>query len=302
MPSNTLLYKALIPLLFVFLWSTGFIGAKYGLPHADPLTFLFMRMLTAALLLYLAVAITNGRWPAGIREICHAATVGVLIHAVYLGGVFVAISKGTDAGFSALIVSLQPLLTVVFAGIWLGESVSFTKIAGIALGLAGVCLVLLADNFTGATADVSQIDFSKHLSSGLLLCLMSLVAITVGTIYQKHFCTKISLLPSVCIQYTAATVVLLPVAATTESMSINWNAEFVFAYLWLVLALSLGAVLLLMWLIKRGNASNVASLFYLVPPFTAFEAWLLFDESLSSISVAGILLSITGVAIIVRNA
>ena len=298
---RTIVSSMLIPLLFVFLWSTGFIGAKYGLPYADPLTFLFIRMWLAAVIFYLAASTYECIWPDNLLDVAHVSVVGVLFHALYLGGVFVAISRGTDAGFAALIVSLQPLLTVVLAFVFLAEPLSASKLTGVALGLLGVCLVLAA-SATGQQFSLHNLLVSsKAESSGLVLCLWSLLAISAGTIYQKRFCFQIDLLPSMCIQYVAASAALLLMAQATEPMAVQWRIEFTLTLIWLVLALSLGAVLLLMWLIRRDNAGNVASLFYLVPPFTAIEAWLLFGETMSQEAIAGLLLSAVGVALVVRK-
>lgn len=300
MQTQSAWYSTLIPLLFVFLWSTGFIGAKLGLPYADPLTFLFIRMWMAATLFYLAVSISKSNWTLTPREMFHATVVGILFHALYLGGVFVAISLGTDAGFSALIVSMQPLLTVLLAYLFLSERMNAAKLIGIGLGLAGAALVIMSKKTSGqVTTAVSLLTDSSLI--GLTLCLWSLLAISVGTIYQKKFCAQIDLLPSACIQYVAAASLLLPMAIITEPMKVVWHSKFALALLWLVLALSLGAVLLLLLLIRRNNAGNVASLFYLVPPFTAIEAWILFGETVSLMDIAGIALIVSGVALVLKT-
>lgn len=279
-----------IPLLFVFLWSTGFIGAKYGLPYAEPFTFLFVRMTIAASLLFVIAHIFKEPWPLRLIDYGHVAIVGVLIHGVYLGGVFFAISIGIDAGLSALIVSLQPLVTVLLAARFLSEKITSMTITGIALGLAGVLMVVFDDGI-GSTHTVP---------AGLIACVFSLLAISIGTVYQKRYCGNVALLPGVCIQFTANAVFLVLLANYYETMKINWTADFIFALSWLVLVLSLGAVLLLMWLIQRGNAGQVASLFYLVPPFAAVEAWWLFDETLSGVALVGMALCVAGVAVVVR--
>lgn len=281
----------LIPLLFVFLWSTGFISAKFGLPYAEPFTFLFIRMLIASALLFVATFFIKSLWPARLIDYLHVAIVGVLIHGVYLGGVFFAISRGLDAGISALIVSLQPLLTVMLAITYLNETLNRKKTIGIALGLVGVVVVISA---RGVGTD-------QIIPTGLLFCTFSLIGISAGTIYQKKFCGNLGLLPAVCIQYVATALFLLPIVLTFETMKIDWDIHFIFALSWLVLVLSLGAVILLMVLIERGDASQVAGLFYLVPPFTAVEAWLLFNEQLSAIAIAGIGLCVWGVALVIRS-
>ncbi|MEM7257421.1 MAG: DMT family transporter [Pseudomonadota bacterium] len=291
MATNSLTTRYLIPLLFVFLWSTGFIGAKYGLPYAEPFTFLFVRMAIAASLLFTIALFLRVPWPEKLLDYGHVSVVGILIHGVYLGGVFYAISIGIDAGLSALIVSLQPLVTVILAAWWLSESVTGLKIAGIVAGLIGVLMVVFDGGLT----------FKHTVPAGLLACVFSLLAISVGTVYQKRFCSNIALLPAVCIQFTANTVFLLIPAYHLETMQIAWAGDFIFALSWLILALSLGAVLLLMWLIQRGNAGEVASLFYLVPPFAALEAWLLFNETLSGVALVGMAFCVVGVALVVRT-
>lgn len=289
---QTKFYSAvLIPLLFVFLWSTGFIGAKYGLPYAEPFTFLFVRMVIASALLYAATLFTRAQWPTRLVDYLHVAVVGICIHGVYLGGVFFAISRGLDAGISALIVSLQPLITVMLAITFLNETLDRRKALGIVIGLVGVVIVIMA---RGVGTD-------RIIPIGLLFCTFSLIGISAGTVYQKRFCKNISLLPAVCIQYLATAFFLLPAATTFETMQIQWNGHFIFALAWLVLVLSLGAVILLMLLIERGDASQVAGLFYLVPPFTAVEAWLLFNEQMSATAVFGIVLCVLGVALVIRS-
>lgn len=291
MPHNKLVATVLIPLLFVFLWSTGFIGAKYGLPYAEPFTFLFVRMIIAAALLYVATLVTNAQWPTRLVDYLHVAVVGICIHGVYLGGIFFAISRGLDAGISALIVSLQPLITVVLAVTFLSERLDRKKATGIVIGLVGVVIVITARG-VGANGVIPL---------SLLICTFSLIAISVGTVYQKKFCRNIGLLPAVCIQYLATAYFLLPIALSFETMQIQWTGHFIFALAWLVLALSLGAVILLMVLIERGDASQVAGLFYLVPPFTAVEAWLLFNEQLSATAVIGVVICVIGVALVINS-
>lgn len=277
-----------IPLIFVLMWSTGFIFTRMGVPYAEPLTFLCLRMMIAAALVLLITFFIKVQWPRRWTDWFHSAVVGILIHGVYLGGVFLAIDKGLDAGIAALIVGLQPLLTVAFAAIWLAESLTVQKMTGILLGLIGISMVIL---YRGANIDLSA-------KTGLWFCTASLIAISVGTLYQKKFCTQTDLLPATFIQYLANSVFLSVLVIRYESLQIDWTGEFIFALTWLVLVLSLGAVMLLMWLIKHGEAGKVASLFYLVPPVVALEAWILFDEKLNWITVAGMALSAAGVWIV----
>ena len=271
------------PLLFVVLWSTGFIGARLGLPHSEPLTFLFVRyLLVVALLLVLAV-LGKAPWPARGRDWFHIGVAGLLIHGVYLGGVFIAISIGLPAGVAALVVGLQPLLVAVGAGLLLRETVVRRQWLGLALGLAGVALVLANKLGTGFELQA------------LLPCLVSLLAITCGNLYQKRFCPQFDWRTGAIAQFVPTVVFTGLAAALTETLRIDWVPEMVFAMGWLVLVLSLGAVSLLNWLIRNNNAVNVASLFYLVPPCTAVVAWLLFGESFGGTALAGMGFVVWGV-------
>ncbi len=276
-------------MLFVLLWSTGYIGAKYGLPYAEPFTLLFLRFVLALLLLAPLVAWLKPAMAMSGRERGHLMVSGLLLHGVYLGGVFAAIGLGLSAGLTALIVGAQPLLTSLAAPLLLGERPRLLHWIGVLLGLAGVTLILGG----GADADVAL--------PALLAAVAALVGITAGTLYQKRFCTQHDLLAVTVHQYLPTVVLFGVVALGFETREVEWTAQFVAALLWLVLALSLGAILLLTWLIKHGEASKVASLFYLVPPATAVEAWLLFDEPLGWIKVAGIALVALGVWLVMRR-
>lgn len=280
----------LLPGIFVFLWSTGFIGSKIVTQHAPPLTFLAMRFTLAAIVLIPIIFLYKSRWPDKISDYCHSAIVGALVHAVYLGGVFWAISLGTGAGISSLIVGLQPLLTLCLSVALLGEKTGPLKIIGTFIGLIGFAVVI-----------AEQTGISELSTTGLLLCSASLLGISAGTVYQKKISTTIDLLPGIFLQYLGALAVLLPFAVLLEPLQIDWNAEFIFATLWLVLVLSIGAILLLMMLIRRADAGDVASLFYLVPPLTALEAFLLFGEKLSLIAIGGMLLCVAGVAMVLHK-
>ena len=287
--SNPAVTSILLPTLFVFLWSTGFIGSKVVTQHAPPLTFLAMRMTMAAIVLFPILFITKSRWPTRTSDYVHSAVVGALVHAVYLGGVFWAISLGTGAGLSALIVGLQPVLTLCLSVIFLAEKAGPLKIAGVLTGFAGFIIVI---------AERTGID--ELSTTSLLLCTASLIGISAGTVYQKKITASVDLLPGVFIQYIGAFMLLLPFAILLEPFDITWNSEFILATLWLVMVLSIGAVLLLMMLIHKSDAGNVASLFYLVPPLTALEAFLLFGESLSLIAIGGMLLCVAGVAMVLH--
>lgn len=280
-----------IPALFVVLWSTGFIGARLGLPHAGPLTFLSLRYALAAALLALVALAMRAPWPRRPIEIGHYAAAGLLVHGVYLGGVFLGISLGVEAGVSALIVGLQPLLTAALAGAVLGERVAPRQWAGLGLGLLGVALVL-ARKLGGGPGD----------AWGGLACVAALAGITAGTLYQKRFCAGMDLRTGGAVQFTAAGLATAPLALLFEGFRVEWDGEFAFALLWLVLVLSLGAVSLLYVLIRRGAAAQVASLFFLVPPCTALIAWPLFGETLGPVALLGMALTAAGVALASRGA
>lgn len=272
------------PFLFVFLWSTGFIGAKFGLPYADALSFLLVRyFLVIGLMTALALA-TRAPWPSDPRRWLHIGISGVLVHAFYLGGVFVAIQHGLPAGITALVVGMQPLLTAFGAGMFLGEKVTPRQWGGLALGLVGVFLVL-----SGKVAADAPLD------AMLIPAVVALLAITAGTLYQKKFCPSFDLRTGSVIQFLPTAALTALAIALFGEFRIDWAPPFVFALGWLVLVLSLGAISLLNLLIRSGSAVNVASLFYLTPPTTAVIAWLLFDETLSGAALAGLVLAVGGV-------
>ncbi|MGE5769821.1 MAG: DMT family transporter [Betaproteobacteria bacterium] len=281
--------QRLYPLFFVFLWSTGFIGAKFGLPFAEPLSFLLTRYaLVIALMAAIALA-TRAPWPAQPAQWLHIAVSGVLVHAVYLGGVFVAIKHGLPAGITALVVGMQPLLTAFGAGWLLGERVTARQWTGLALGFIGVGLVV-AGKFGDAP-----------LGPMLIPALVALLGITAGTLYQKRFCAQFDLRTGSVIQFVPTALVTAVAVALFEDYRIEWTGEFLFALGWLVLVLSLGAISLLNLLIRSGSAVNVASLFYLTPPTTALIAWAIFGEMLTSTAAAGMVLAVSGVYLVART-
>jgi len=273
------------PALFVFLWSTGFVGAKFGLPYAEPLTFLLMRYALVIVLMALAAVISGAQWPKTVSAYVHLAVAGILMQAIYLGGVFLAIKQGLPAGMVSLLVGLQPLLTAILAIAVLGEAVSRRQWAGLVLGITGTALVLSG-----------RIEGGFSLS-GVWPALFALLAITLGSLYQKRFCPHFDWRTGSAIQFLAAALVTLPLAVAFEGFHVQFTGEFIFALGWLVFVLSLGAISLLNYLIRHGSAVNVASLFYLVPPVTALIAWALFRETLSLISLGGLVLAVTGVAL-----
>ena len=273
----------LAPFLFVLLWSTGFIGAKLGLPHAAPLAFLLARYLAVLSLMTLIALAWRAPWPRDARQWFHIGVSGLLLHAFYLGGVFVAISFGLPAGIAALVVGLQPLLTATVAGRLLGERVLPRQWAGLVLGFVGVALVL--SNKLGAGFG----------GSALIPAVVALLAITTGTLYQKKFCPHFDWRTGAVAQFLPTAVLTALVVVILDDFRIDWTGEFVFALGWLVLVLSIGAISLLNWLIRHGSAVNVASLFYLTPPTTALLAWLLFGETLTGTALAGMAIAVWGV-------
>ncbi|KAA3621404.1 MAG: DMT family transporter [Proteobacteria bacterium] len=278
------------PALFVLLWSTGFIGAKWGLPYADPATFLFVRFLVVSLLLAAVVAWLRVPLPRRGADLIHLSISGILVHGVYLGGVFGAISAGVNAGVAALIVGTQPLLTAVMVGPSLGERVSPRQWLGFLAGVVGVYLVVQG-----------KLSLESQQATGLLLCVAALVGISIGTVYQKRFCSAMDLRAGSMVQFVAAGVFVGLFALVFEDREIEWNAQFWFALSWLCVVLSLGAISLLMWLIRRGAASHIASLFYLVPPLVALEAWLLFGETLDRAALAGMAFCAVGVYLVLHS-
>lgn len=276
------------PLFFVFLWSTGFIGAKYGLPYAEPLSFLLVRYgLVIALMTVIALT-TRAPWPQAPLQWVHIGVSGVLVHAVYLGGVFVAIKHGLPAGITALVVGMQPLLTALGAGWLLGEKVSGRQWGGLALGFVGVGLVV-----SGKFGDAA-------LGSMLIPALVALLGITAGTLYQKRFCPKFDLRSGSVIQFVPSAVLTAIAVAMFEDYRIDWNGHFLFALGWLVLVLSIGAISLLNLLIRSGSAVNVASLFYLTPPTTALIAFFVFGENLTLTVALGMAVAVSGVYLVGR--
>ncbi|KAA0010095.1 DMT family transporter [Billgrantia pellis] len=286
---------ASMPVLFVALWSTGFIGAKFGLPHAEPFTFLFVRFVLTLALLFPLVKLLGSGWPQGNALRAHIAVSGLLVHGAYLGGVFYSISLGMPAGLAALLVGLQPLLTATLAGPLLGERITPIQWLGLALGLAGIALVL------GSKLDPGTSLFQGFGLGALACVLVALAGITLGTLYQKRFCTGMPLLSGTAVQYLAAGVLLGLGALLFEDRHIEWTPTFILTLAWLVLVLSIAAILLLMALIRRGEASRVASLFYLVPPVTALQAWWLFDERLPLAALIGMAVTIVGVVMAARG-
>jgi len=280
--------QRLYPFLFVFLWSTGFIGAKYGLPHAGPLSFLLTRYGFVIALMAAVVLATRAPWPTQPAQWLHIGVSGVLVHAIYLGGVFMAIKHGLPAGVTALVVGMQPLLTALGSGWLLNEKVNARQWCGLALGFAGVALVV-----AGKLGEA-------QLGAMLWPAVVALFGITAGTLYQKRFCARFDLRTGSLIQFVPTAVLTGVAVALFEGYQVEWTGDFMFALAWLVLVLSLGAISLLNLLIRSGSAVNVASLFYLTPPTTALIAWAMFDEALAPAAIFGMALAVGGVYLVAR--
>ena len=280
------LVSRLAPGLFVVLWATGFVGARYAMPWAEPFTFLTLRFSIALLLFVVLAFVLGARWQGG-RVAFNAVVAGFLMQGVYLGGVFWAIHRGMPAGLAALIAGLQPLITAILAGAFLGDRVLARQWAGIAIGFAGVVVVVLPSLRVG-TGGVT--------AATLFACVIAVIGMSVGTIWQKRHGGS-DLITGTAWQYLGGAVPMVAAALLFEDRHVVVNGEFVFALAWLVLALSVGAILLLMLMIREGEVAKVASLFYLVPAVTAIMTWALFDERLTPLQIGGMVVTCLGVAL-----
>ncbi|OAK62570.1 peptide ABC transporter ATP-binding protein [Variovorax paradoxus] len=278
-----------MPGVFVLIWSTGFIVARYGMPYAPPLKFLAVRYALSLACFGVWVALARVEWPKQRAQWGHLAVTGILMQAGYLGGVWAAVHEGMGAGLVALLVGIQPVLTAVWMS-FNGGRISKRQWGGLALGFAG--LVLVVSRKLGQGGEVSALTMG--------LALMALVSITAGTLYQKRFVAPCDVRSASAVQMAAALLVTLPFAAL-EPQHIEWNLQSGGAMAWSVLALSLGGSSLLYMLIQRGTATAVTSLLYLVPPCTAVMAWLLFSEPITLVTVLGIALTAVGVSLVVRS-
>jgi drug/metabolite transporter (DMT)-like permease len=277
------------PALFVLLWSTGFVGAKYGLPYADPFVFLSVRILIAAVLLFALARLMKMPIRIGRQAVVRSGLIGFFLHACYLGGVFYSIAQGLPAGVAAVVTSLQPVLVSIVAVKVLGEQLRIRQLVGLLIGLVGVILVL------GPSID-SQIPMSA-----IIAILVALIGSTTATLLQKKMGSDIPLLSGTAYQYLFSGCVLGTIALATQETSITWNLRFTAAFIWLILVLSVGAILLLLWLLNTGSAAKVSSLFYLVPPATAIEAFVLLGEKVNTQGFLGIGITALGVWLVMRG-
>ncbi|SOZ50276.1 conserved hypothetical protein; putative TRANSMEMBRANE PROTEIN [Cupriavidus taiwanensis] len=293
---RTTLWVASMPWLFVLIWSTGFIVAKYGMPYAEPMTFLFLRFAGVLVLMVPFVLLARVPLPrlaastaTDWRAVGHIAVAGLLLQAGYLGGVWAAIKLGMPAGVSALIVGMQPILTALIAT-RMGERIGARQWLGLLLGIAGVALVV-----------ANKLGTSGLTPASLALAGGALFSITVGTVYQRHFCPVFDLRMGSVIQFAAAALACVPFMFLFETREVQWTAAMLGALAWSVVALSIGAISLLFLLIRQGAATKVSSLMYLTPPTTAVMAWLLFGERFPPLAAAGMVLAALGVALVIRR-
>ena len=279
-----------MPAVFVLIWSTGFVVARYGMPHAPPLGFLTLRYALSLLAFGVWILFARAVWPRGAAQWGHLVMAGTLLHAGYLGGVWMAVKAGIGAGTVALVVGLQPVLTAL----WLSASGSAKAVArrqwlGLALGLCGLILVV-----------GQRLGRGEITPTNMALAVLALLAITTGTLYQKRFVAPCDVRTASAVQLAAALALTAPLA-WLEAGTWQLHAELVGAMVWSVLVLTLGGSSLLYLLIQRGAATRVASLMYLVPPCTALLAWLLFGEPLGGLVLVGLAVTAVGVALVVRE-
>jgi drug/metabolite transporter (DMT)-like permease len=294
-PRSRALALAMAPALFVFLWSTGWISARAAVIDSDPLTFLTVRFAGALLVFAPLVMAVRAPWPARPMDVAHAMVSGVLLHALYLGGVWWAVGQGVPAGISAVIAATQPIMTAMLAPVLIRERISQRQWLGIALGFAGIAIVL-APRIAAATGA----DFAK-LQLALAVNLGAMLSVTLGTFYQKRFIPSGDLRTTAMLQYVGAAPVVLFAAYLLEPMRFTVSWSSMATLLWSVIAISLGAILLYLWLIREGAVSRSASLIYLVPAAAALEAWVLFGERMTLLQLAGIAVTVAGVALATRK-
>ena len=279
-----------LPTLFIILWSSGYVAGKVGLPHAGPFTLIFLRFSVAALILLVIAAVTRAPWPQTRRQWLHIAVVGVLIKALQFSGLYSGLSLGVSAGVSSVIVGLMPILTTVGAVYFLGERVNRTQVLGLIVGLAGVALVVWHK---------IQLDGDTLLGYGAVL--LALVGISSGTLYQKKFCTGMDLRTGGFIQLAVATAIVGSIGYLHEGLAVEWTPALIGSTLWLSLVNSIGAISVLFLMVRRGEASRVASLFYLIPSVTALMGYAVLDETLTPLQMAGFLISASGVYLTTRK-
>jgi drug/metabolite transporter (DMT)-like permease len=281
----------MIPFVFVFLWSTGFIGAKYALAYIEPFTLLLVRMILTLCILLVWALFRVKRWPS-INQAKHQMFVGMLIHGAFLGGVFAAIKLGLPAGITSIITGVQPILTALISVFWLHQRLSNRQYLGFAFGLLGVVGTI------GLTQGFSDFTFAP---AAVLCALTALLGITLGSLYQKKQGATVDLLAGMVWQYLGCCIIMAILSFGFESQKIDWSFTLIVALAWLIVALSIVSILLLMYLIREGEASKVASYFYLVPIVASIQAWWLFDETLSPPALVAMGMTVYGVYLVISK-
>ncbi|MCF8554810.1 MAG: DMT family transporter [Candidatus Nanopelagicales bacterium] len=282
------------PALFVFLWSTGFVGAKYIVPYAEPFTFLMIRYFFAALILFAIAAALKQPLKLSKEQFKASFAVGMLLHVIYIGGVFYAVSLGVSAGISAVIVSIQPVLVSLFAVPFLGERLRWVQVVGLFLGVAGIALLLLPKVFQG--------DYTATTSlTGIFICVIALLGTSGGYLVQKKLGGEIPFLSGTGAQYAISAIAFAILSFSTEEQIIQWVPQFFFGLIWIVLMLSIASIVLLYGMLRTGSASKVSSLYYLVPPTAAIQAYFLFDEVIGLVGLVGMAFAGLGVVLVMRQ-
>jgi drug/metabolite transporter (DMT)-like permease len=282
------------PALFVFLWSTGFIGAKYIVPYAEPFTFLTIRYVLAAAILFAIAYAFKQPLKLNREQFKASFAVGMLLHVIYIGGVFYAVSLGVSAGISAVIVSIQPVLVSLLAVPLLGERLRWVQVFGLFLGVAGIALLLLPKVFQGDyTASTSLV--------GIFICVIALLGTSGGYLVQKKMGSDIPFLSGTGAQYAVSAIAFAVLSFATEEQIIEWVPAFLFGLAWIVLMLSIASIILLYGMLRTGSASKVSSLYYLVPPVAAIQAYFLFGEVIGFVGIIGMALASIGVVLVMRQ-
>lgn len=282
------------PALFVFLWSTGFIGAKYIVPYAEPFTFLTIRYVLAAAILFAIAYAFKQPLKLNREQFKASFAVGMLLHVIYIGGVFYAVSLGVSAGISAVIVSIQPVLVSLLAVPLLGERLRWVQVFGLFLGVAGIALLLLPKVFQGDyTASTSLV--------GIFICVIALLGTSGGYLVQKKMGSDIPFLSGTGAQYAVSAIAFAVLSFATEEQIIEWVPAFLFGLAWIVLMLSIASIILLYGMLRTGSASKVSSLYYLVPPVAAIQAYFLFGEVIGFVGIIGMALAAIGVVLVMRQ-
>jgi len=282
------------PALFVFLWSTGFVGAKYIVPYAEPFTFLTIRYFLAALILFAIAYAFKQPLKLNKEQLKASFAVGILLHVIYIGGVFYAVSLGVSAGISAVIVSIQPVLVSLLAVPLLGERLRWVQVVGLFLGVAGIALLLLPKVFQGDyTASTSIV--------GIVICVIALLGTSGGYLVQKKLGGEIPFLSGTGAQYAISAIAFAILSVATEDQIIQWVPEFFFGLAWIVFMLSIASIVLLYGMLRTGSASKVSSLYYLVPPVAAIQAYFLFDEVIGLVGIIGMAFAGLGVVLVMRQ-